>query len=139
MLDFIGQAHANYQFDVRFRALVGGTRRQLAQTLDAGFPLMPPGCAIRLDEISQEIVLENVRSSLKRSRRALLDDLKGLPESTHPNRTLASSSFDLNDIYAIPGPTNTFVSMRREVGYQTRPQVEAEGTLSAGWADVTRR
>ena len=26
VLDFIGQAHADYRFDIRYRALIGGTR-----------------------------------------------------------------------------------------------------------------
>jgi hypothetical protein len=132
VLDFIGQAHANYRFDIRFRALLGGTRRQVAQAVAAGFPLMPPGCAVRLDEISQEIVLENVRASIRRSRRGLLDDLRGLPASTSLDQFLASSSFDLNDIYASPGPAGTFVSMRREVGYETRQILAAESALSGG-------
>ena len=29
VLDFIGQAHRRYRFDIRFRALIGGTRKQL--------------------------------------------------------------------------------------------------------------
>lgn len=132
VLDFIGQAHANYRFDVRFRALIGGTRRQVEQAVVAGFPLMPPGCAVRLDEISQEIVLENVRASLRRSRRGLLDDLRGLPPKTTLGQFLASSSYDLNDIYASPGPKNTFASMRRDLGYEKRPAVAAERALAGG-------
>ena len=82
VLDFIGQAHAEYRFDIRYRAMVGGTRRQVEKALEHGFPLMPPGCAIRLDEISQRIVLENLRSAIRNTRRALVDDLRGLPAST---------------------------------------------------------
>lgn len=132
VLDFIGQAHANYRFDIRFRALVGGTRRQIEQAIVAGFPLMPPGCAVRLDEISQEIVLENVRASLRRSRRRLLDDLRALPPTTTLEQFLASSSYDLNDVYASPGPKSTFVSLRRELGYEPRPLLPAERNLSGG-------
>ena len=75
VLDFIGQAHAEYRFDIRYRAMVGGTRRQVEKALEHGFPLMPPGCAIRLDEISQKIVLENLRTAIRNTRRALVDDL----------------------------------------------------------------
>lgn len=132
VLDFIGQSNADYRFDIRFRALVGGTRRQLAQAVENGFPLMPPGCAIRLDEISQKIVLENVRASLRRSRRGLVDDLRGLPSTTRLDGFLDVSNFDLNDVYASPGPNGTFVSLRREVGYETRPPTTSEGSLGGG-------
>ena len=69
VLDFIGQAHAQYRFDVKYRALVGGTRKQVEKAVEDQFPLMPPGCAVRLDEISQRIVLENLRAAIKSVRR----------------------------------------------------------------------
>ena len=56
-------------FDIRYRALIGGTRRQIERAIEHGFPLMPPGCAIRLDEIAQQIVLENLRSAIRSTRR----------------------------------------------------------------------
>ncbi len=132
VLDFIGQANVNYRFDIRFRALVGGTRRQVEQAVVAGFPLMPPGCAIRLDEIAQEIVLENVRASLRRSRRRLLDELRALPPSTTLEQFLGSSSYDLNDVYANPGPNSTYVSLRREAGFENRPATPVERDLAGG-------
>jgi superfamily II DNA or RNA helicase len=117
VLDFIGQASAQYRFDVRFRAMVGGTRRQLERALEHGFPLMPPGCAIRLDRIAQDIVLENLRNNLRNSRRALVEDLRGLPSSTTLADFLVQSSFDLPDIYANPSSATTFESARRAAGH----------------------
>jgi superfamily II DNA or RNA helicase/HKD family nuclease len=117
VLDFIGQAHADYRFDIRYRAMVGGTRRQLERSVEAGFPLMPPGCAIRLDEIAQEIVLANLRSSIRSTRRALVDDLRGLPATTTLPEFLAQSSFDLPDVYASPGAGTTFTAARRAAGH----------------------
>ena len=117
VLDFIGQAHAEYRFDIRYRAMVGGTRRQVERALEHGFPLMPPGCAIRLDEISQKIVLENLRTAIRNTRRALVDDLRGLPASTTLGEFLEKSSFDLPDVYANPGPGSTFTATRRAAGH----------------------
>jgi len=117
VLDFIGQAHAEYRFDVKFRALLGGTRRQVERAIEGGFPLMPPGCAIRLDEISQEIVLANLRSAIKSTRRLLVDDLRGLPPSTTLPDFLEASSFDLPDIYSSPAGGTTFTSARRAAGH----------------------
>jgi hypothetical protein len=117
VLDFIGQARAEYRFDIRFRAMVGGTRRQVERALEHGFPLMPPGCAIRLDEIAQGIVLENLRLSIRNTRRALVDDLRGLPASTTLSQFLEASSFDLSDVYASPGSGTTFTSARRAAGH----------------------
>ena len=117
VLDFIGQAHADYRFDIRYRAMVGGTRLQVRKALEHGFPLMPPGCAIRLDEISQKIVLDNLRSAIRNSRRALVEDLRGLPPTTTLSEFLDQSSFDLPDVYANPGPGSTFAAARRAAGH----------------------
>jgi superfamily II DNA or RNA helicase len=118
VLDFIGQAHAEYRFDIRYRAMVGGTRRQVERALEKGFPLMPPGCAIRLDEIAQKIVLENLRSSIKNTRRVLIDDLRGLPAATTLSQFLEASSFDLQDVYSSPSSGATFTSAKRAAGHR---------------------
>jgi superfamily II DNA or RNA helicase len=120
VLDFIGQAHAEYRFDIRYRAMIGGTRRQVERALEKGFPLMPPGCAIRLDEIAQEIVLENLRSGIKNTRRGLVDDLRGLPASTTLSEFLEVSSYDLQDIYSSPASGTTFTSAKRAAGHGRR-------------------
>jgi superfamily II DNA or RNA helicase len=39
VLDFIGQAHRNFRFDLRYRALLGGTRDQLEQQINEGVSL----------------------------------------------------------------------------------------------------
>ena len=113
VLDFIGQANAEYRFDIRYRALVGGTRSQIARSIEHGFPLMPPGCAIRLDEIAQRIVLENLKTAINNRRRGMIDELRGLPSDTSLSSFLDESSFDLLDIYARPGPSYTFTAARR--------------------------
>lgn len=117
VLDFVGQAHADYRFDIKYRALIGGTRKQVEQAIEAGFPLMPPGCAIRLDEIAQKIVLDNVRSSIRSTRKALIDDLRALPSSTTLSQFLAASSFELTDVYSNPSGGTTFASARRSAGH----------------------
>ncbi len=98
VLDFIGQAHADYRFDIRYRALVGGTRSQIARSIEHGFPLMPPGCAIRMDEIAQEIVLNNLKAAIGNRRRAMLEDLRSLPRDVGLASFLEMSAFDLFDV-----------------------------------------
>jgi superfamily II DNA or RNA helicase/HKD family nuclease len=41
VLDFIGQAHQQFRFDVRFRALAGITRAEIASAIEHGFPRLP--------------------------------------------------------------------------------------------------
>ncbi len=126
VLDFIGQAHAEFRFDIRFRALLGGTRRQVERAVSNGFPLLPPGCAIRLDEIAQEIVLDNLRSAIRSTRRSVMDDLRGLPPTTTLKEFLAHSSFDLLDVYSNPAAGSTFTALRRAVRHLRVPPAPEE-------------
>ena len=104
VLDFIGQAHADYRFDIRFRAMIGGTRRQVERAaVEHGFPLMPPGCAIRLDEIAQEIVLENLQLAIRSTRRGLMDDLRGLPRNHDLERVPRAQLVRPPRLYLEPG------------------------------------
>ena len=134
VLDFVGQAHADYRFDIRYRALIGGTRQQIAQQIEAGFPLMPPGCAIRLDEIAQKIVLENVRSQIRTTRRAIVDDLRGMQPTTSLSDFLDASSFDLPDVYSARGAT--FASARRSAGHVRSPISTSELDMGKALASM---
>ncbi len=43
VLDFIGNAHRQFRFDLKYRAILGGTRRDFAKQVEAEFPFLPPG------------------------------------------------------------------------------------------------
>ncbi len=126
VLDFIGQAHRSYRFDIRYRALVGGTRKQVESALEEGFPFVPPGCAIRLDPIAQKTVLDNVRSSLRLGRRALVEELRSLPAATALRNFLGETGYDLEDVYGRPAVGQTFTSLRRDAGFDDVPPDSVE-------------
>jgi len=44
-IDFVGHMHAKFRFDRRFRAILGGTRKQILREVQQGFPRLPPGCS----------------------------------------------------------------------------------------------
>ena len=124
VLDFIGQAHREYRFDVRYQALIGGTRRQLARAVEAGFPITPPGCAIRLDRLSQEIVLENLRAATWSSRKALSEDLRQLPVATRLPEYLRATGRNVGDIYARPAAGQSFSTLRAAAFPQIASEIQ---------------
>lgn len=64
VLDFVGHQNKEYRFDRRFGALLGGTRRDVIEQISNGFPYLPAGCHMELDEVSSRIVLENLKTAL---------------------------------------------------------------------------
>ncbi|HVA64889.1 MAG TPA: DUF3427 domain-containing protein [Terriglobales bacterium] len=102
-LDFIGNQHSNFRFDVRYQALLGGTRRSLVQALETDtFPL-PGNCYIRFDQESRRTVLANLRLRLQATRVRMVRELRSLAEEvgTAPSlsRYLSETERELEDVY----------------------------------------
>ncbi len=112
VLDFIGNAHVNFRFDLRYRALLGGTAKQIREQVEEGFPFLPPGCAMRLDRVSQETVLENIRSVATQGKRWLSKEL----ESLGPNVTLAEflEATDAEPVELYDGRDRSFTTLKAD-------------------------
>jgi superfamily II DNA or RNA helicase/HKD family nuclease len=65
VLDFIGGQHADFRFDLRYRALTGAGRRALARDVEHDFPTLPAGCHLELDRVAKQVVLRNVQAALR--------------------------------------------------------------------------
>ena len=98
VLDFIGQQHRQFRFDVKYRALLGIGRRQLEREIEDEFPSLPSGCQLVLDRVAQRTVLEGVRAQLRLSRRSLTDDIRSYA-TTDLVEYLARSGSELRDVY----------------------------------------
>ena len=97
VLDFVGQQHRKYNFDLKLRAMTGRTRQPLMHYVNNGFSSLPRGCYIHLEKQAKEYVLRNLKEFLfdKRSltgRAATFETDTGLP--------LTLSNF--LDYYSIP-------------------------------------
>ena len=110
MLDFVGRHRAEFRLDRRFQALLGGTRRELIQQVERGFPFLPAGCHMELDRVAADIILANLRQALPSRRPAKLEALRRLAQSGErvPMRAfLKESGLDLADIYRDDGGWST--------------------------------
>ena len=101
VLDFIGQAHADYlvRHPVPARWLAG----RASQVEDARSRL--PADAARLcDQLRDcdEIITRESWSSIRNTQPGTVDDLRGLPSSTTLGQFLAASSFELQDKQRFP-------------------------------------
>ncbi|MGQ0719561.1 MAG: DUF3427 domain-containing protein [Pseudonocardiales bacterium] len=126
VLDFIGQHRREYRFDLRYRALTGTSRSRLRREIEHGFPFLPSGSQLVLDRVARDIVLDNVRGALSRSRRELVADLRShgdLPLAEF----LSESGRELADVYGRPG--QSWTGLRRQAGLPTLPAGPDEDAL----------
>ena len=78
VLDFIGQSHRKFRFDLRYRAITGTSRTEVTKQIDQGFPFLPAGCTMQLDRVAKEIVLRNLREAIPSQRPAMVRELRAL-------------------------------------------------------------
>ncbi len=81
VLDFVGQAHRNFRFDLRYRALLTDPSLSITKQVEHGFTHLPAGCTILMEKVARQHVLENIRQSINRARPALIADLRSLAEA----------------------------------------------------------
>jgi superfamily II DNA or RNA helicase len=103
VLDFIGQAHQNFNFELRFRALLGQTSRRVEEEIEESFPHLPAGCVISLERYATQYILENIRQATTHNRRRLAQRIRSFSAETGLELSLANfidyHRLDLDDIY----------------------------------------
>jgi superfamily II DNA or RNA helicase/HKD family nuclease len=117
VLDFIGQYSATYRFDILYHSLTGLSRKQLNQSVDAGFGHLPAGCHIQLDKVARERVLQNLKQSLLINRLRLQRELAawaaGHPEPIRMIDFLQGQMIELAELYE---NNRSWNALKREVG-----------------------
>lgn len=84
VLDFVGHHRKEFRFDRRFQALLGGTRKDLTEQIERGFPFLPAGCHMELDPVAREMVLANIRAGVPSRWHEKVDELRRMARSGAP-------------------------------------------------------
>ncbi len=129
VLDFVGRHRAEFRLDRRFQALLGGTRRDLKQQIERGFPFLPAGCHMELDRVATEIVLESLKQALPSRRPAKLEALRQLArsgEGVSLRCYLEETAIELADIY---GQKDCWSALCEDAGVAVQPAGPQEQEL----------
>lgn len=103
VLDFIGQAHQNFSFESRFRALMDSPRRRIDAEIEQGCLHLPLGCALQLERVAQQHILNNIRAAVSHGKSALVRRIKTFETDTSQPLTLHNflkyHDLTVDDIY----------------------------------------
>ncbi|MCG9729589.1 DUF3427 domain-containing protein [Shewanella sp. Isolate13] len=105
VIDFVGNSRPEYDFSHKFRALIGKTNQSISKEIKQGFPHLPLGCRIELQEKTQQMILKNISlATLNKNR--LLGLISNYPNVTDLPLTLANflhiyPDLSLEDIYKV--------------------------------------
>jgi superfamily II DNA or RNA helicase/HKD family nuclease len=126
VLDFVGYHNRQFRWDLKLRALTGGTRRGLQRNIEKGFPFLPSGCQIVLDKQAQAIVLENIRSQVANRWAQIVAELRAYGDHDLAS-FLDESELELSDI--LRRGSHSWTRLRREAHLHTRGGTPAEEKL----------
>lgn len=82
VLDFVGNSRPEYNFENKFRALVGKTNTPIKQEIEANFPFLPLGCSIILEKKCKEIILQNINTATSLSVPQLVQKIQTFENQT---------------------------------------------------------
>jgi superfamily II DNA or RNA helicase/HKD family nuclease len=125
VLDFVGHHRTEFRYDRRFRALLGGSRKDVEHQVEQGFPFLPAGCSLELDPVAQDMVLRSIREAVPSVWREKCRELQSLGDISMA-QYLEQTGLDLEDIYAA---NHSWTEMRRTVGLPTLPPGPDEAAL----------
>ena len=117
VLDFVSQAHVNYNFADKFRALAGKTRFNIQKEIENNFPHLPSGCNIRMEKQAKNYILENIKNAVFNLRR-LRREVTSFQHHTHQELTLANflqyHQLDIRTIYS----NSTWSELKQAAGLE---------------------
>ncbi|MBL4934253.1 DUF3427 domain-containing protein [Clostridium sp. YIM B02515] len=118
VLDFVGQAHKNYDFEQKFKALIGKSKHSVEYSINNGFLNLPKGCYIHLEKQAKEYILRNIKDA-RLTKAALISKIKYFEADTGHKLILANFmehyGYSLIDVYGKNGD-RSFSRMKVEAG-----------------------
>lgn len=104
VLDFVGQAHNRFNYEVRFRSLLGRSKKPVEDEIENAFPSLPSGCVIEMEKEARHYILGNIKKALSRAtKNQLVQRIATFERETDAPLTLVNfmthHNLDLDTIY----------------------------------------
>ena len=82
ILDFVGNSRDEYDFEGKFRALIGKTNSSVTFEIENEFPHLPLGCSIVLEKRAKEIILNNIKKATTFNTNQLVSKIRNFKYQT---------------------------------------------------------
>ena len=98
VLDFVGNSRPEYDFEGKFRALVGKTNTSIQKEIEDDFPHLPLGCTIILERKAKDFIIQNIKQATNLNKNQLLNKIRNFKFQT----TLPLTLKNFINFYHIP-------------------------------------
>lgn len=82
VLDFVGNARPEYDFEHKFRALIGKSNTSVQKEIEDDFPHLPLGCSIVLEKKAKASILENIKNATNLNVNKIIERIKNFKHQT---------------------------------------------------------
>ena len=82
VLDFIGAHRAEYRLDLKMSVLTGRSRGEIKKDVEQGFPFLPSGVVVSLDQLSRDRVLASIQSQVAPTKQGLVSEARGISDAS---------------------------------------------------------
>ena len=82
VLDFVANSRPEYNFENKFRAIIGKTATTVYKEIEDNFPHLPLGCSIVLEKKAKETILENIKAATSLNKNQLILKIKNFKHQT---------------------------------------------------------
>jgi superfamily II DNA or RNA helicase len=143
VLDFVGNSRPEYDFSHKFRALVGKTNQAITKEVKQGFPHLPLGCRIELQEKTQAMILKNI-SQATLNKKKVISLITNFSHATDLPLTLTNflqfhPDITLEDIYKIKLGTFGGWSVLLAASKNTQITLENKALYAAYYRAINNR
>jgi superfamily II DNA or RNA helicase len=98
VLDFVGNARPEYNFENKFRALIRKTSTPVKKEIEDNFPHLPLGCSMILERKAKETILGNIIVASSLNQNQLISKIQSFQNQT----TLPLNLRNFIEFYDIP-------------------------------------
>ena len=90
VLDFVGNSKPEYNFESKFRALIGKTNTTVKKEIEDDFPHLPLGCSIILEKKTKETILKNISAATSLNKNKLIQRIQQYQNDTNLPLTIGN-------------------------------------------------
>ncbi len=83
VLDFVSNARPEYNFENKFRALIGKTTTTVKQEIEDNFPHLPLGCSIVLEKKAKQAILKNIIAATTYTKNQIIQKIRQFEHQTN--------------------------------------------------------
>jgi len=137
VLDFVGNSRPEYDFEGKFRALIGKTETPLHKEIEENFPRLPLGCSIILEKVAKERILENIRRATSYRANEIINKIRNFKHQTSLPFSLKNflllNRIPIQTIYNRGGWSNLCASADVIPRYSTQYEREIVSGIKNKW------